>query len=91
MCPAEVFSNSITLTQMVALPFSRRKSARYSDRLHDFCATISRCYKDLFANSFFGYTATLWNSLLIDCFPLSYNLNYFKSNINKQLLTVGYL
>ena len=31
----------------------------------------------------------LWNSLAIECFPLTYNLNGFKSRINRHLLTVG--
>ena len=30
-----------------------------------------------------------WNSLPIECFPLTYNLNGFKSTIDRQLLTVG--
>ena len=34
-------------------------------------------------------TAGLWNSLPIECFPLNYNLNGFKSRIKKCLLTVG--
>ena len=33
-------------------------------------------------------TSRLWNSLLIECFPLTY-LNGFKSRINRHLLTVG--
>ena len=41
-------------------------------------------------NSFFPRTAMLWNSLPIEeCFPLTYDLNGFKSIINKLLLTVG--
>ena len=31
------------LAQLVPRPFSRRRSARYSDRLHDFSVTIPRC------------------------------------------------
>ena len=31
----------------------------------------------------------LWNSLLIKCFPLTYDLSGFKSRINRYLLTVG--
>ena len=77
------------LAQLVPRPFSRRRSARYSDRLHDFSVTIPRCYKDFYVNSFFPRTARLWNFLPIECFPLTYNLNGFRSRINRHLLTVG--
>ena len=81
---------SSELAQLVPLPFSRGRSTRYSDRLHDFSVTIPRCYKSVYFNSFFPHTARLWNSLPIECFPLTYNLNDFKSRINVHLLTVGF-
>ena len=31
-----------------------------------------------------------WNSLPIECFPLTYDLNGFKSRINRHLLNVGF-
>ena len=79
---------SSELAQLVPLPFFRGRSTRYSDRLHDFSVTIPRCYKDVYVKSFFPRTARLWNSLPIECFPLTYNLNGFKSRINGHLLTV---
>ena len=80
---------SSELAQLVPLPYSRGRSTCYSDRLHDFCVTIPRCYKDVYVNSFFPRTARLWNSLPIECFPLTYDLSGFKSRINRYLLTVG--
>ena len=80
---------SSELTQLVSLPFSRGRSTRYSDRLHDFSVTIPRCYKDVYVNSFFPRTAKLWNSLPIESFPLTYDLSGFKFRINRHLLTVG--
>ena len=80
---------SSELAQMVPLSFSRGRSTLYYDRLHDFSVTIPRCYKDVYVNSFFPRTARLWNSLPIECFPLTYDLNGFKSRINRYLLTVG--
>ena len=47
------------LSQLVPLPFSRGRSTRYSERLHDFSVTIPRCYKDVYVNSFFPRTAKL--------------------------------
>ena len=80
---------SSELAQLIPLPFSRGRSTRYSDRLHDFSVTIPRCYKDVYVNSFFPRTAKLWNFLPIECFLLIYDLCGFKSRINRDLLTVG--
>ena len=77
------------VAQLIPFPFSLGRSTRYSDRLHDFFVTIPRCYKDVYVNSFFPRTARLCNSLPMECFPLTYNLSYFKSRINRHLLTVG--
>ena len=82
---------SSELAQLVLLLYSRGRSTCCSDRLHDFSVTIPRCYKDVYVNSFFPRTARLWNSLPIECFPLTYDLNGFKSRINRHLLTVGSL
>ena len=78
---------SSELAQLVPLPYSRRRSTRYSDRLH--LITIPRCYKDVYVNSFFPRTARLWNSLPIKCFSLAYDICGFKSRINRYLLTIG--
>ena len=80
-CPSE-------LAQLVSLPFSRGRSTRYYDRLHDFSVTIPKCYKDIYVNSFFPRTAGLWNSLTKECFPLTYDISGFMSSINRHLLTV---
>ena len=79
---------SSELAQLVPLPFSRGRSTRYFDRLHDISVTIPRCYKDVYVNSFFPRTAKLWNSVPIECFSLTYDLSGFKSRINKHLLIV---
>ena len=64
---------SSELAQLVPLSFSRGRSTRYFDRLHGCSVTISRCYKDVYVNSFFPRTDRLWNSLPIESFPLTYN------------------
>ena len=38
-----------------------------------------------FFNSFFPLTARLWNSLPIECFPLTYDLNGFKCRNNRHI------
>ena len=80
---------SSELAQLVPLPYSRGRSTRYSDRLYNFFVTIPRCYNDVYVKSFFPCTARLWNSLPIECFPLTDDLDCFKSRINRHLLTVG--
>ena len=80
---------SSQLAELVPLPFSQGRSTCYSDRLHDFSVTIPRCYKGVYINCFFPRTAKLWNSLPMECFPLTYELSGFKSRINRHLLTVG--
>ena len=60
------------VAQLVPLPYSRGMSTCYSYRLPDFSVTIPRCYKHVYFNSFFPCTARLWNSLPIECFPLTY-------------------
>ena len=81
---------SSELAQLVPLPFSRGRSTLYSDRLRDFSVTIPRCYNNFCVNGFFPRTANLWNSLPLECFPLTYDLSSgFKSRICKHLLIVG--
>ena len=77
---------SSELAQLFPLPFSGESSTRYSDRLHDFSFIIHRCYKDVYVNSFFPHTARLWNSLPIECFPLTCGLSGFKSRISRHPL-----
>ena len=43
----------------------------------------------IYVNSLFPHTATLWNSLPIECFPLTCDLIGYKSRINRQLVSVG--
>ena len=39
-----------------------------------FSVTIPRFYKNVYVNSSFPHTARLWNSLPIECFPLTYDI-----------------
>ena len=78
------------MAELVPLTFSWGRYTHYSDRSHDFSVTIPRCYKDVYVNSFFPRTARLWNSLPIECFPLTCDLSGFKSRIKRHLLTVGF-
>ena len=48
---------SSELVELVPLPYSRGRSTRYSNRLHDFSVTTLRCYNVVYVNSFFPRTA----------------------------------
>ena len=63
--------------------FFLEENAGYSNRLHDFSVTISRCYKDVYVNIFFPRTTRLRNFLPSVSFPLTYDLNGFKSRISR--------
>ena len=80
---------SSEVAQLVRLPFSQVRSIRYFDRLHDFSVFIPRCQKDIYVNIFFLHTVRVRISLPVERFPLTYNLNGFKSRIKRHLLTVG--
>ena len=75
---------SSELAQLVALPYSQGKSTRYSNKLHDFSVTIPRCYKNVYVKFSSSHSYRLWNSLPTECFPLTCDLNGFKSRINKH-------
>ena len=81
---------SSELPELVPVPFSSFSTC-YSDTLHNFSVTIPICYKNVYVNRFFPCTVRLLNSLPIECFLLTYNLNGFKSRINRHLLTLGSL
>ena len=83
MQPAKIFSIGINVVdvhlnwlnwfQFLIL----ERSSCYSDRLQDFSVKISKCYKDVYINSFFPRTARLWNFLPEECFLLTHDLNGF--------------
>ena len=83
------FRSSRSLAYLLTVVSDRVASAFYSDRLHDISVTIPSCYKDVYVNSFFPRMAKIWDSLPIECFPLTYDLSGVKSRINRHLLTVG--
>ena len=47
--------------------------------------------KNVYVNSFFPRTAEIWNSLPIECFPLTYDLRGFKFGINYRFFLNRFL
>ena len=72
------------LAELVSPPQCCGMSTRYSGWLHDFSVTFPRCYKDFYVNSFILRTATLWNSLPTEFFPLTFDINGYKSRVNRR-------
>ena len=73
--------------KLFPLPNSGWRCNHYSDRSHDFCVFIPRSYKDV--DNFLPHPAKIWNSLSTECFPLTCDLNSFKSRISRVLLSVS--
>ena len=51
------------LVEAVPLSYFFGRSTCYFNRLHAFCITVPRFYKDVYVNNFFPQTAKLSNSL----------------------------
>ena len=59
---------------------------RYSTTAHSMTVQVPTCYKQFYTSSFFPRASILWNSLPSSCFPACYDLQKFKSNVNRHLL-----
>ena len=84
---------SSELAQLVLLPYSWGGSTHYSNIILIDCMIFLSPFLDvtrMSVNSFFPHIAKLWNSLPIECFHFTYDLNDLKSRINRHLLTVGF-
>ena len=79
------------MAQLVPLPYSSRRSTRYSDRFHDFSVTIPRCYNVTRMSMSTVSFLTQFNAGFFGYRMLSFDLwsKQFKSGIDRQLLTVG--
>ena len=75
------------LAELVPCPQVVRRSTRYSESLSSFTVKVPRARRDFYSLSFFPRTARLWNSLPSYCFPLTYDIGSFKSNVNRCLLS----
>ena len=64
-------------------PVRRVRTTRSSNYSHSFEVTLPNPRTLLHKSSFIPRTSQLWNSLPPTTFPESYNLSFFKSNINK--------
>ena len=63
----------------------RLRSTRQATLSHNFCVYIGNSRIDRFDVCFFPSTAHLWNSLPSYVFPDSYNISFFKRQVNRYL------
>ena len=80
---------SAELAPLVPLPLSRGKSTPYSDRLHDFRSPFLDVTR--ISVSTVSFLSQLDSAIicLLERFPLIYDLNSFKTRINRHLLILG--
>ncbi|XP_065654682.1 uncharacterized protein LOC136081303 [Hydra vulgaris] len=77
-CPKELAS----LVPSTKIHF---RVTRHSIKPHLFSVTVPISSKNAYSSTFFPRTLALWNSLPSFCFPDSFNLQSFKSSINRYL------
>ena len=71
---------------IIPAPLRRVRTARSLYHSHPFQVSLPTSQNISHKSSFIPRTCNLWNVLPSSCFPESYNLPYFKSNINKLYL-----
>ena len=80
---------SSELSDLLPPSFVPSRVTRWSSGLHKFAVQVPHFKTTSYSRSFFPRTASLWNSLPADCFPPTYNLNLFKSKVNRHLLSLS--
>ena len=80
---------SSELVELVLFPYCCGRSTCYSNSLLDFSVTMTRSYKDVLVNNSFPSTSKLWNFQPAECFRLTFDLNRFKSRINRPLSSLN--
>ena len=62
-----------------------KRHTRQTVRQHSLTLNVGTCRSETFKQSFIPRTTVLWNKLPQSCFPKEYNVQVFKSKINKLL------
>ena len=82
---ARVLDPPLELAELIQYPHSHGRFTRYSERL-DFSVATSRCYNDVYINSFSPPTARLGSYL-----PACFSLTYDSSTLSLELIDTFYL
>ena len=78
---------STELSSLVPRLRPRVRTTRQSSNAHPYTVQIPKSTKSLYASSFFPRTSNLWNLLPADIFPDSYDMDKFKSSVNRHLIS----
>ena len=71
------------IRDIIPVPLRRARTTRSSTHSHPFQVSLPNPRTLPHKSSFIPRTCNLWNVLPSSCFPESYNLPSFKSNVNK--------
>ena len=71
------------IRDIIPVPLRRVRTTRSSTHSHPFQVSLPNPRTLSHKSSFIPRTCNLWNVLSSSCFPESYNLPSFKSNVNK--------
>ena len=71
------------LAAAVPKPKFFSRSTRSASSNNPYSVSIPRCRTEVYKSAFFPRTAALWNAIPLQCFPLQYNLQHFKVQINR--------
>ena len=78
---------SSDLAQLIPPKAVHARNTRRTTTAHPYVVQLGTPRTSLFKNSFIWRNASLWNGLPGEVFPLEYNLQRFKSNVNRHLRT----
>lgn len=74
---------SAELALAVPVPRTFSRSTRAASSNNPYSVSVPRCRTEVYKSSFFPRTAVLWNKLSLRSFPLSFDLQRFKVNVNR--------
>ena len=83
---------TLTMYYVHLVENAKKRLQKFWANIHSVSSNFPTTFSKYFLfiiHSFFSGTARLWNSLPIECFHVNFDLNGFKSRINRYFSTVG--
>lgn len=74
-----------SISNIVPSLASFSRNTRFSQASHRFTVALPTCRTSIHKGSFMNRAAYMWNSLPESLFPISYNMNSFKSTVHRHL------